>query len=130
LGGDIFSPGSVSGKAVEAGLFEACFAGFADRFAASFVFVVRADVADALLESDAVVVLADCGQFGAQGGRVTDGQQVRLLALRWYLRADLDDAWQRYLPERGPQPDSRASSQSPQQPQHTQNTSEESCLVK
>jgi hypothetical protein len=47
LAGRIFAFGSVCGKAVEAGLFEAGLAGLADGFSSSGVFVVGGDVADA-----------------------------------------------------------------------------------
>jgi hypothetical protein len=49
-------------------LFQAGFAGLADLFAAFFVLVVGGDVADLCVESDAVVVLADDGELGAQSG--------------------------------------------------------------
>jgi hypothetical protein len=81
LAGRIFSFGSVPGKAVESGLFEAGLAGLADGLSSSGVFVVGGDVADAGVQPDRVVVLADDGELGAQGGRVGDREQVRVLGL-------------------------------------------------
>ena len=63
---------AVPGKPVNPGLLESGLAGLADGFASSFVFVVRADVADAGVEADPVVVRPGDLQLGAQGGRVTD----------------------------------------------------------
>ena len=60
---------AVPGKPVNPGLFESGLAGLADGFASSFVFVVRADIADAGVEPDPVVVRPDDLQLGAQGGR-------------------------------------------------------------
>ena len=54
-GGLILSLGAVVGKAAQPGLFHAVAAGLADRLAASFVFVVRGDIADPLVEPDRVV---------------------------------------------------------------------------
>lgn len=50
---------TVAGKPAEPGLFESCFTGFADGFAAAFVFVVGGDVADASVELDGVVVVSN-----------------------------------------------------------------------
>jgi hypothetical protein len=72
---------AVPGKPVEPGLFEAGLALFADGFASSLVFVVGGDVADAGVQAATVVVLAGVGEFGAQRGRVADGEQVRVLGL-------------------------------------------------
>lgn len=65
MAGRMVSLGAVPGKASDAGLFEAGFTGLADGLAASFVFVVGRDVADALVEPDGVVVSPDDGQFGS-----------------------------------------------------------------
>jgi hypothetical protein len=71
----------VPGKASEPGLFQPGLAGLADSFAATFVLVVGGDVADPGVQPDGVVVLADDGQLGTQGGGVADGEQVRLFDL-------------------------------------------------
>ena len=55
----------VPGKPALPGLFEPGLALFADGLTSSFVFVVRRDVADALAQPHAVVVLAYDGEFGA-----------------------------------------------------------------
>ena len=47
----------------------------------AIVFVVGGDVADPGVQPPGVVVLADDGEFGAQGGGVADGEQVRVLHL-------------------------------------------------
>jgi hypothetical protein len=74
---------AVPGKPASAGLFEPGLAGFADGLSSSLVFVVRGDVADAFVEPDAVVVRPHyVGELGAQGGRVADRQQVRVLGLQ------------------------------------------------
>ncbi len=65
-------------------------AGLADCLAAAFVFVVRGDVADSLVEPDRVVLDPDGVELGAQDGRVFDREQVRPLAL--------DGAVQRFDP--------------------------------
>ena len=72
---------SVCGKPAEPGLFEACFAGFADGLAAAVVFVVGGDIADTGVQADGVVVVPGVGEFSAQGGRVGDHQQVGELVL-------------------------------------------------
>ena len=54
-------------------------AGLADGFTSSFVFVVGADIPDTLVEPDPVVVRPGGVEFGAQGGRVTDREQVWVL---------------------------------------------------
>src|SRR6266508_1724417 len=72
---------AVPGKPAEAGGFEPGLAGLADGVTSSFVFVVGADVSDALVEPDPVVVRPRDLQLGAQGGRVADGEQVRVLGL-------------------------------------------------
>ena len=59
-GGLILSLGAVVGKPLLPGFRQAVAAGLADRLAAAFVFVVRGDVADALVEPDRVV-------FGLEG---------------------------------------------------------------
>ena len=79
--GSIFSLGSVPGKSVQAGGFEAGFAGLADGFAAAGVFVVGGDVADTGVQPDGVGVGLDDGQLGPQGGGVGDRQQVWPLGL-------------------------------------------------
>ena len=53
---------------------ESVAAGLADRVAASFVFVVGGDVADALVEPHRVVVAADPVELGGEDGRVGDGR--------------------------------------------------------
>ncbi|HET9565051.1 MAG TPA: hypothetical protein VFP27_11255 [Mycobacterium sp.] len=67
------------GKPAVTGLFEPGLSCFADRITSSFVFVVGTDVSDAGMQPDPVPVLAGDGEFGAQGGRVGDGEQVRVL---------------------------------------------------
>jgi hypothetical protein len=62
-------------------LFEPGLAVFADGFTSSLVFVVGGDVADPLMEPDAVVVGSGDGEFGTQGGGVADREQVRVLGL-------------------------------------------------
>jgi hypothetical protein len=71
----------VSGKPVESGLFEAGFSGFADRFSASFVFVVGSHISHCLVKSHGVVVDPGGGDLGSQGRRVTDREQVWVLDL-------------------------------------------------
>src|SRR5262245_14005969 len=78
---------AVPGKPAESRLFEPGLALFADGFTSSFVFVVRGDVADPGVQPDAVVVLADHGDLGAQGGRVNDREQVRVLGLEVSVEA-------------------------------------------
>jgi len=63
------------------GPFESGLASFADGLTSSFVLFVGCDVADAPVQSHRVVVLADDGEFGTQGGRVADREQVRVLGL-------------------------------------------------
>src|SRR5512144_2698638 len=72
---------AVPGEPAEPGGFEPGLAGLADGFASPVVFVVGADVADAGMEPDPVVVRPDDLQLGAEGGRVADGEQVRVLGL-------------------------------------------------
>jgi hypothetical protein len=79
LAGLIFPLDSVSGKSVQAGGLQAGFAGFADGLAAALVFIVGGDVADAGVQPDRVVVPPDGSQLGSQGGRVGDGEQMRVL---------------------------------------------------
>ena len=67
---------AVPGKPVLPGLFEPGLAVFADGLTSSFVFVVRGHISDALVQPRAVVVDAGDGEFGAQGGRVADREQV------------------------------------------------------
>jgi hypothetical protein len=62
------------GDPPQPGLLESGFAGLADLLAAAVVLVVGGDVADAGVQPDAVVVLADPGELGSQGGRVANGQ--------------------------------------------------------
>jgi hypothetical protein len=83
---------AVPGQPALVGVVESCLAGFADGLTSSLVFVVRRDVADALVQADAVVVLADNGQFGAQGGWVADREQVRVLGLEVAVEG-LDTGW-------------------------------------
>jgi len=78
---------AVPGKPANPGVFESGLAGLADGFASSFVFVVGGDVADAGVEPDPVVVRPGDLQFGAQGGRVADGEQVRVLGLEVAVEA-------------------------------------------
>ena len=66
-------------KPVQPGGFEAGFPGFADGFAAVLVFVVASDVADAGVQPDGVVAMPNDRQLGAQSGRVSDREEVRVL---------------------------------------------------
>jgi len=75
------------GKPSKASLLEAGLAGLADGRPAAFVLVVRGDVADAGVEPDAVVVRPGDLQFGAQGCRVPDREQVRVLGLEVSVQA-------------------------------------------
>jgi hypothetical protein len=50
---------AVPGKPALVGVVESCLAGFADGVTSSFVFVVGGHIADAFVQSDGVVVLAD-----------------------------------------------------------------------
>lgn len=72
---------AVPGKPALVSVFEPGFAGFADGLSSSLVFVVGGEVADALVESDGVVVLADDGEFVTQCVRVADREQVRVVGL-------------------------------------------------
>jgi len=54
-------------KSVNSGLFEACFAGFADRGCSSFVLVVGRHVTHSLMKADGVVVHPGERDLGAQG---------------------------------------------------------------
>ena len=68
-------------KASESGLLQAGFAGLADLLTASVVLVVGGDVADPGVEPDAVVVLPNHGELGAQSDGVSDGEEVGVLDL-------------------------------------------------
>lgn len=59
-----------------AGLPEALDACLSDGVAAAFVFVVWGDVADALMQADAVVVVADPGEFDFEHGGIGDRLEV------------------------------------------------------
>jgi hypothetical protein len=72
---------AVPGKPAEPGLFQAGLASLADGLTSSFVFVVGGDVAEAGVRPDPVVMGPGDGELGAQGGRVADGEQVRVLGL-------------------------------------------------
>jgi hypothetical protein len=67
------------GKPAIAGGFEPGLARFADGLTSSFVFVVRRHVSNAGVEPDRIPELAGDSEFGAQGGRVLDLEQVREL---------------------------------------------------
>ena len=77
--GLIVSHGAAGGNAVGAGGREAVVSGLADGFASTVVLVGGGDVADALVQSDRVVVLPSGVEFGAQDAGVGDGVQVRVL---------------------------------------------------
>lgn len=68
-------------EALVVGSLDTLGACLADGFAAAFVFVVGGDVADALVEPDAVVVVADAGEFGVEHGGVGDRFEVWPLVL-------------------------------------------------
>ena len=79
--GSIVAAPPVVGEPGLTGLLESCLAGLADVLAATFVFVVGGDVADAGVQADAVPVRLQPAELGAQHGRFGDGQQVRPLGL-------------------------------------------------
>src|SRR5438132_6107869 len=64
-----------------AGVSEASAAGGADPGAAALVLVVRGDVPDPGVQPDGVVLVADVGELGPQGGRVADPVEVRPVGL-------------------------------------------------
>ena len=72
---------AVPSRPAIAGLFEPGLSCFADGLPSSFVFVVGCEVADAGVESNGIPMFAGDGEFGAQGGRVLDGEQVRVFGL-------------------------------------------------
>jgi len=64
-----------------AGFLESLTTGLPGRWAATGVFVVGGDVADAGVEPVGVVVGLDDLEFGPQHGRVGDGHQVWVVVL-------------------------------------------------
>jgi len=91
------------GDAPQPGLLEAGFACLADRRAAALVLVVGGDVADAGVQPDAVVLLVDQCELGAEGRRVADLGKVGPLgldsALTW-PNSDSIHAWSVGVPGR------------------------------
>ena len=78
---------AVPGKSPVACGFQPGLAGLAYGFTSSFVFVVGAYIPDALVEPDPVVVRPGDVEFGTQGGRVTDREQVRVLGFEVAVEA-------------------------------------------
>ena len=77
----ILPEGASGGKAVLACSFQTGSTSGPERLAAAVVLVVGGDVADALVEPDGVVVLAQPVQLGLEVAGIGDLLQVRVLAL-------------------------------------------------
>ena len=78
---------SMRGKPALAGLFEPGLSCFANGFSSTFVFVVGGDVSDAGVQANGIPVRPYDGEFGAQGCRVGDRAQVRVLGLEVAIEA-------------------------------------------
>ena len=77
----ILPEGASGGKAVLACSFQTGSTSGPERLAAAVVLVVGGDVADALVEPDGVVVLAQPVQLGLEVAGIGDLLQVRVLGL-------------------------------------------------
>ena len=69
------------GDSGPAGVSESAFAGGADAGAAALVLVGGGDVPDPGVQADRVVLVADDGELGPQGGGVADAVEVRPVGL-------------------------------------------------
>jgi hypothetical protein len=91
--------GAMGGDAPQPSRLESGLAPPADRWAAAVVLVVGCHVADAGVQPDAVVVLANTGKFGPQGGGSPMASRWGYSALTW-PNSDSTHAWSIGVPGR------------------------------